>query len=198
MTTGHPPPPVARLDVDGFGDLFERFLNVVVHGRERPAPFIALLEAHFGTDPKALPVLSELMSIAQRPNLQVALDSYIAGSGRSAQLVGVNSPSRAHESLGFANLLQTQWNQTTPGAPEYAELALGGGRVLPSVDYGLYLVRDQDEPLAVLVSQPPQHGQPRLRLEILATSRERSSGLLAELRALMRQHNPRHCRRVST
>jgi chromosomal replication initiation ATPase DnaA len=180
----------AGIDVEDFGILFERFLEVVVHGRRRSSPLAELLTAHLGVDPSSLSVVVEPMTSAQRPNLQVAVDAFLATAGRESTLVGVQSPNRAHEGVSFAQALQREWCMLSVGTPEFSEISLGEGEVLPCLDYGIYLVEDADARLAILVSKAAAY-DPRVqqRVEVIAQTPERASETIAELRRLMRERN---------
>ena len=92
-----PPSHVAGVNVDQFGELFGDFLERVVHGRDRLAPWREILCAHFTGEPADLPVLIEPMSNAQRVNLQVALDAFLGEPSRTSKLYGVLSGNRIWE-----------------------------------------------------------------------------------------------------
>jgi len=175
------------VSVEDFGVLFERFLETVVHGRERSSPLAESLTAHLGVDPSTLSVVVEPMSVAQRPNLQRALDGFLAASDRESTLVGVQSPNRAHEGVSIAQAVQREWSMLSLGAPEFSEISLGGGEVLPCLDYGVYLVREEGESFAILVSKGS--GFSEQRVEVIAQTPGRASQTIAELRGLMRKHN---------
>ena len=180
----------AGVNVDDFGALFERFLEVLVHGRKRPSPLGELLAAHLEVDPSTLSVVVEPMTSAQRPNLQVALNAFLATAARESTLVGVQSPNRAHEGVSFAQALQRDWNMLSIGTPEFSEISLGEDEVLPCLDYGIYLVHEGDTSFAILVSKAAAYNpQVQQRVEVIAQTPERASATIAELRRLMRERN---------
>jgi cell division protease FtsH len=180
----------AGLNVEDFGALFERFLETVVQGRQRSSPLADLLAEHLEVDPSTLSVVVEPMTAAQRPNLQVALDAFLSAAGRESTLVGVQSPNRAHEGISFAQALQREWNMLSVGAPEFSEIALGEGDVLPCLDFGIYLVHEAGNRFAILVSKAAAYNPGiQQRVEVIAQTPERASETIAELRRLMRERN---------
>jgi cell division protease FtsH len=180
----------AGVSVEDFGVLFERFLETVVKGGKRSSPLADLLAAHLAVDPSSLSVVVEPMTSAQRPNLQVALDAFLAAPERRSTIVGLQSPNRAHEGVSFAQALQREWSMLTIGAPEFSEISLGEGEVLPCLDFGIYLVHEDDHPFAILVSKAAAYNpQVQQRVEVIAQTPERASEMIAELRRLMRERN---------
>jgi hypothetical protein len=47
------------------------------------------LRKHFGADPADLPVVEHNFDLHERPNLHLAIEEMLTGSGRKAELVGV-------------------------------------------------------------------------------------------------------------
>jgi ATPase family associated with various cellular activities (AAA) len=188
---GAPPDAVAGVNVAEFGQLFELFLGRVVHGRDRPAPWNVILGTHFAEDPGAFPVLIELMTNAQRVNLQVALDVFLADPKRVSKLHGVQSGSRMWEGVTLSQVLPRDSFHTTPGAPEYSEISIGNNEKIVCIDYGLILVADGDLRYGILVSKgAPQNGAAnQLRLEVVAQDRTFASSVIAEIRDNMRTYN---------
>ena len=180
----------AGVNVEDFGVLFERFLELVVQGRTRSSPLADLLTAHLGVEPSTLSVVVEPMTSAQRPNLQVALDAFLTTGARESTLVGVQSPNRAHEGVSFAQALQREWAMLSIATPEFSEISLGENDVLPCLDYGIYLVHEGDTRFAILVSKAAAYNpQIQQRVEVIAQTPERASETIAELRRLMRERN---------
>jgi len=68
-----------------FGPAFKRFLEQATHAEPRSEPhFVALLRAHFGTDPTVLPILTEGFEPSEHPNVQVAVDGFVGAGGARA------------------------------------------------------------------------------------------------------------------
>jgi hypothetical protein len=76
------------------------------------------------------------------------------------------------------------------GVPEFSEISLGKGEVLPCLDFGIYLVSDRAERFAILVSKAAAYNpQIQQRVEVIAQTPSRASQVVAELRRLMRERN---------
>src|SRR6266511_761482 len=89
-----------------FGAAFKGFLERSVAAVPAPEPvFASRLRAHFGTDPKELPIVAEQFEPSEHPNLQVALDAWLAREGRWFEAVGVTSEFKRFNGLGLADVL---------------------------------------------------------------------------------------------
>ncbi len=86
------------LSVNDFGASFKKFLDQVTTSAPVEESFFkSQLRAHFSQDPQTLPIVSQQFEKADHPNLQLAMDDYLAQVGRSAQLLGVITP---YEQMG--------------------------------------------------------------------------------------------------
>ncbi len=119
-----------------FGRAFRRFLEEAVKGHEaEDPPFVARLAAHLGADPRALPILAEQFSTIEHPNVQAALDAWVSGEGRSAELVGMSAEQKRYVGLGFSDLVTPVRGGLMgdrgpqPGPVDYVNVAVGRGRV---------------------------------------------------------------------
>jgi hypothetical protein len=187
------------LDPADIGALFRRFLEEVVErAPHADGPFVTVLREHLGGDPSVLPIVSERFQPPELPNVQLALDAYLAEDGRSAELVGITMPHKRGMAFSLGDLLasgSSSW-APRPGPVDYLDVALGDERVLTCVQLGLFLVRDGTRRAALLVSAPPEHGQPQVVVEVLA-EKDHGSAVLADLRRLMRERNVYRGRVVS-
>jgi hypothetical protein len=152
------------------------------------------IAAHLGVNPAELPVTSEEFDPYEQPNIQVALDDYLAGPGRVAELVGVGIPQKRFFDLGLSDLVAGPGDGRPligEGPVEYVNFHLAGGRVLSCVQFGLYLLRDGDSRLAAFVSGPLQgHGpQPQVRVQVMAVRPEEGAAFLATIKDAMRRLN---------
>jgi hypothetical protein len=94
------------LSPSAFGRAFRAFLEESVKDREaEEPPFVARLADHLGVDPRELPILAEQISVVEHPNVQAAVDGWISGDGRSAELVGISAEQKRYLGLGFAELI---------------------------------------------------------------------------------------------
>ena len=73
-------------------------------GRDFGAAFLSSLIAHLGDGPTRLPTVTECFPSHDHPNVQRAVDAYLAADGRSAELTGLSSDAQWAE-VTFAQLL---------------------------------------------------------------------------------------------
>ncbi len=181
-----------------FGRSLRAFLEAAVKGQEaEEPPFVARLAGHLGADPRGLPILAEQYSIVEHPNAQAALDAWISGDGRSAELVGMSAERKRYEGLGFSDLITpadrglTGERAPQPGPVDYVNVAVAHGEVRACVQHGLYLLRDGPTPLAVLVRVSDEHRGPvaQIHVEVMAPEPDTASAFLAEIRTGMLRHN---------
>ena len=127
-------------------------------------------------------------------NVQAGLDAWLAEPGREHELIGVVN--FRHRDFDFSDLLRS-----TPGVPAaYAprpgnvsrvNLASGpDGQVLACVQAGLYLVRDGDAAVAMLLRGPePERGMGIVQLQVVADRPEAATRAADEVRRLSLVHN---------
>jgi hypothetical protein len=176
-------PPVGE-----FASMFTEFLRAMAQAAEAPEPpLLAKLRAHLGVEPAELPVTSASFGIAERPNLQLAIDAVLA----ERETIGLFNQ-HMHRGAGFAQLFMHS-GRGMPGAQpvEYADVELGDGRVIRCIASALLLVHFDDSPVALIITseQGPPHGQFVSRLEGISSGEGAVSALLAALRAAMLEHN---------
>ena len=150
-----------------------------------------------GVEVARLPVTVEQFDTFEQPNLQVALDNYLADDGRSAELLGVGMENKRFMAVGLSEI--ATWGRGPYSAAplieasvDFANFHLADGRVLACVQFGLYLIRAGDDRLAALVTGPSDMGDPRrqkLRVEVMAARPEAAEVFIAELRVGMDRHN---------
>ena len=164
----------------------------VEHAPSRPPPTRALIVDHLGGDPTPMPIVIDQHALVDRPNLQLALDAWVAGPDRTLELLGMSSPHRGPMELELSELIvDVTWGPPlTLGPVAYSEVPVGVGRTLTCVAHALLLLTDGEHRLACLLGQSPDFGMrpPALRLEVVGADRDRSVAFLAELRQLMRRH----------
>jgi hypothetical protein len=157
------------------------------HAPEPEPPVRIRLRELFGTEPDGLPVVSRRLEPWDRPNLQLALEAWL--DGREVEVVGlaVMEGYRA----GLAELVRGgPWaSQVTFGGVEHVEVPLGEHETVTCVESGLWLVRDRDGPVVVMLKSVDMGSGEQLALEVMAPERERAADLLGALRALMSAHN---------
>jgi hypothetical protein len=147
-----------------------------------------------GTDPATLPTVSDTHEVTDQPNLQLALDDWLAGPGRAFQALGAASEYKRIGGLGLGDLLAPAGGLLRAGAAvgpvEWVTVRLDGDRTVTCLQFGLLLVRDGDDRSVLLVRGPSDYGMERkVQVEVMAADRERARRLLAELRAGMAERN---------
>ena len=178
-----------------FGTAFKAFMEAVVAAAAPPSsPLLERMQAHLGGDPARLPVIAEEYDSFDHPNVQAALDVYLAGPGRRADLVGVGADNKRFMAFGLSDLLSRSGLPHGPvlteGPVDYVNFHLADDRVLSCVQFGLYLVHDGDKRLVVFVAGPSDHGpRQKLRVEVVAGRPEDGQAFLAELTEAMGRLN---------
>jgi hypothetical protein len=153
------------------------------------------LREHLGCDPAELPVVSREMAVWERPNLQLALDAYLAENGRSHEFVGLTSQRGWH--MGLAELAQRPQRGAgavfnlgpQPGPQEHVTVQIGE-RTIVCVAAGLFTIRDGEQRLVAAIRGGEQRGpEPGIAVEVMAPSRDLAERFLQEIARLMSSHN---------
>src|SRR2546430_876231 len=180
-----------------FGLLFKRFLDDIVNRAEVPeGPLLKRLREHLGAEPMRMPVISEEFERFQQANLQVAMDAYVERPGNSAELIGLAAENKRQWGLGFSDFVNRGTSpyslRLAEGPVDYVNFHLDGDRVLPVVQFGLYLVKADGVPLIAFVSGPNENMGPRqarARVEVMAAERSTAERFVADITGLMAEHN---------
>jgi hypothetical protein len=153
------------------------------------SPFKERLTEHFGEDPATYPLTSESIAVYDLPNLQLALDAYLQGDGRQHRLVGFGGPV-GHMELSLAGLVHDFGFGLAEGPVRRTVVPLEHGRSMTCVTTGLFLISDGEGRLAVLVVQGERgFDEAGLRLEVISREQEAGERFVADVRALMHEHN---------
>jgi ATPase family associated with various cellular activities (AAA) len=169
----------------------------VAHAPAKEPPLRVRIREHLETDPAELPVVARDVPPWERANLQVALDAYLAGQGRSHEFVGLSAQRGWH--MGLAALAQRPqgrevgWASFGPamqsGPKEHVTVQIGE-RTIVCVAAGLFLIREGGERFVAAVRGGDDHGPvSSLVLEAMAPGRETAERFLAEVARLMQVHN---------
>src|SRR5438093_12988588 len=180
-----------------FGLLFKRFLDDIVNRAEVPeGPLLKRLREHLGGEPMRMPVISEEFERFQQPNLQVAMDAYLERPGNSAELIGLAAENKRNWGSGLSDLVHRGTSpyslRLAEGPVDWVNFHLDGDRVLPVVQFGLYLVKVNGAPLIAFVSGPNENMGPRggrARIEVMAPEKAVARAFLKDVTALTRQRN---------
>jgi hypothetical protein len=78
--------------MEDFGASFKGFMDQMAAQApaEEPA-FLKLIRGHFGAEPAAFPVIAQQFEASEHPNVQKALDAYLAERNCATELVGITS-----------------------------------------------------------------------------------------------------------
>jgi AAA+ superfamily predicted ATPase len=147
-----------------------------------------MLRDHFGAEPAKLPTIKESFENADHPNVHSAITSLFAGEEWQTELHGFVVPNE-HMGIKFTNLLTSQhgW-ETKEGPVQYVNISLHNDSVLTCVQAGLYLIRHENEPLALMVCGPLNF-HPSVDVGVMALEMTKAEKLLGDIRMLMRVHN---------
>jgi cell division protease FtsH len=142
------------------------------------------LRAHFGCDPSRLPVVEQEFASYERANLHFALEEMLGGSQRHWELLGV-VVLEEYRGATLARLSRAGSARSFDEGPvEYADVPLPGNEQVACVKNGLYLVREDDRPLAILLTESAEPWRQQIGMEVMAPERtcaERFSRQLARL-----------------
>lgn len=149
---------------------------------------------HFNADPASLPLIGDTLMYYELPNLQRALDDFLASPDVRAELIGVVN---GHLHGGIRGVLAERptrgWNgqyRARVAAPQYTTFHLGGAANVSVVQSGIYLVQRGGAPLAISVNAFDDEDFARaLHIEVVAPQRTTAEQVLEEIRRRMRQHN---------
>ena len=161
-----------RAELADVGRLARRLLNRAVEtARNEDQPLRRLLLDHLGPDAALLPTVSATWPSYEHVNVQVALDAWLAdgagdgGSGdRGHKVYGITGIGfMSHmEVVGIGDFLQGRnegpFSSAGVGGVMTTAVPSGpGGQTYPCVRHGVYLVRDGEARL-VVVLQPVTYG----------------------------------------
>ena len=175
-----------------FGASFKTFMEQMAHDAPAEEPFFrGRLRDHFGVEPSKLAIVSEKFGDANLPNLHLALEAFTSAPGRSAELLGISCDSPAFLGVTLTQLISLRGvhgMQASEGPVTYTNVALDGDRTLACVSSGMYLVREGESRLALLVQRKEAH-MGGLVVEVLGTDRAAADACLAALRTSIRTRN---------
>jgi hypothetical protein len=173
-----------------FADAFRRVSEwAMVESQQGRSPFKAKLTEHFGADPATYPVTGEGVASYDLPNLQLALDAYLDTDEREHTLIGFGGPV-GYAEMSLSGLVHDVGFGLAVGPVRRTVVALERGRSITCVTAGLFLIAEGERRLAALVMLG-RHGfdEAGLRVEVIAPEQEAGERFVAEIRALMHEHN---------
>jgi hypothetical protein len=150
--------------------------------RSKPEPtLLRRLRKHFGADPAELPIVEQEFSLYDRPNLHLALDETLAEPGRRAEQIGVLILEQYREARLAELTRAASAKRFEEGPVKYVDVPIAGGRQLACVKRALYLLRDDDRPVALLLSEAGFAHRPAIVIEVMAPDREQAQAIVRRL-----------------
>lgn len=190
---GRPPAEDERLrlsDVGKLARLTRRRIVGVARADDRPS-FLKILGEHLRAPLDGLEVVEEAWPGYELVNVQLGLNAWLEGEGRTHHLLGMTN--FRHQEFGLTDLLQPDryGHGPTPGNVSWSSLASGpDGQRQSAVRAGLYLVEDGDTHVAILVlAAEPHHGRGEAQVEIVADRPGAAELVAVEVRRLALVHN---------
>ncbi len=185
-----PGPPDLDALARGLGELVSELLTR--HHAESPdggEPLGPVITAHLGEGAARLPVVREAFSPWDQANVQIALDAALSRPGWSSRALGVAGQARQFDGIGLNDMMSTRHFHV--GALEYAVAPVGPGRTISVMDFGVLLVDSPEGPIAVFVhaARNPFGGENGIAVEVASRERADAERLVADLHALMREHD---------
>ena len=178
-----------------FGEVFKEFMRQVAKPAATPESVVARdLRTHFEADPTKLPIVTQEFKLSDHPNLQVALDAFLALEDRTWSLRGFSTGQERYGGVSLSDLLIPPssglfgGDGPVEGPVKYLTVTLAEDRVVTCVENGLYLCRDKQQRLAILVRVAEQYFK-KVTVEVMAPERPIAERFLAELRDSMRKRN---------
>ena len=109
---------------------------------------------HFACDPSKLPVVAQTVENYNRPNLHLALEELIEASNPGPVLLGLITPEHSYGPTLAKLSRPTTAAPFEEGPVEYLDLPLANDQRLACIKQGLYLLKFDGRPAAVLVTAP--------------------------------------------
>jgi hypothetical protein len=157
--------------------------------------FRTKLREHFGKDPSNLTIVSESFAKYNHANVFLAIEDYSKAAGRSATIVGVQNGFMGFKSTTLSELVApgTAASMVGIGGPKegpvlYTNIELADGRKLACIQMGLYLIRNQNERLAILL-RPDEFmsgmGGGKCIVEVMAQEKQDAERFLVDVQAAL-------------
>ena len=116
------------------------------------------LEAHFAPNrPQSLVTTSRSYPLRQQADLQLALDDLFGPRTIPDNFIGIHQ-SYSHESLNFSKLLERGPSPVQAAPAQYLDVDIGRGETVRCLKNGLWLLRDDAGPHAVVLAQQSEFG----------------------------------------
>ncbi|MCA1704115.1 MAG: ATP-binding protein, partial [Actinobacteria bacterium] len=178
-------------DLAEFAQLFHRFIEHMSEAAESSAssPVRDVVEEHLALDSASLPVIAESFPSYDHVNIHLAMSAYLRRDGRSHRLVGLTGHQRHFSSM--SDLIQTGHRMGIGlASADFVNLATSPDETVSCVQYGLFLVEEGNDRLAVLMRGPDERSdQSGVTLEVVCPDEGTARRLLDEVRRLVVELN---------
>lgn len=180
------------LSPEDFGDSFKNFMNTMNSTGSEKGFFRKKLEDHFQVEPTQLAIVSQTFEVHEQPNLHIAMEQYLQQTNRSSELFGVV----INELFGIS--MADMVGDSRAGMPppsegpiSYTIVSVGNDETMQCVKNGLFLITDDETPLAALIrhGRGSITGEGSLKLDVMAPNRKVADKFVAEIKTLMRKNN---------
>jgi hypothetical protein len=153
------------------------------------SPFKTMLSEHFGEDPATFPVTVDTIAPYDLPNLQLAIDAYLERDGVRHRVVGFGGHI-GYAEMSLSGLVHDFGFGIAVGPVRRTVVQLERDRSITCITAGLFLISGTRGRSAVMLMKGRRGlDEPGLRLEVLAGDQEQAERLIADIRALMSEHN---------
>jgi cell division protease FtsH len=178
-------------ELRSFARTFQMFLERLwtIGGPAGSSPLVARVDEHMASSSVELPVVRERHPPFEHANVQSAFDS-LQEQGVVVDLVGVSGDQRRHHDFSEILRMGDRFGVGL-GSVDYEEVDVGPDQTLSCVQFGLYLLRIDGEPLVALVRGADRQFGPEqgVIVEVMAHRPELGRSMLATLRRLMLERN---------
>lgn len=150
---------------------------------------VDVLQAHLGTDPRQLAIVTEQVVAHRLVDADLAMES-IATADPDARLVGIGGGNERHH-MQFGDILQHA-RRLPVGQVDYTQMDTGPQTedVRQVVTSGVWLFRREGVPVAVRVTgRAPQYGRQDGAFEVMAAERPTSDAVVTALRTHLDTHS---------
>jgi AAA+ superfamily predicted ATPase len=165
----------------GGGDMIQN----MVGGRDLRSK----IAEHMGRDPAELQIVTEEFEAYNHPNLQLAINEFIAVAGRSAKLLGVQGGAVNFMGTGMSEIVAQRtlvnsvgFGGAKEGPVQYTNVEINTEDKLPCVNAGLYLINDSTKLTVLLRTANAMFGGGGPQLEVLAENRVAAEEFISFIR----------------
>jgi ATPase family associated with various cellular activities (AAA) len=183
--TGHD-----EISPQDFARAFRRLSEwAAIEGYAERSPFKTMLREHLGEDPANFPVTVDTIAPYDLPNLQLAIDAYLERDGVDHRVVGFGGQI-GYVEMSLSGLVHDVGFGIAVGPVRRTVVQLDRDRSVTCITAGLFLISEAEHRSAVLLMKGRRGmDEPGLRLEVIAGDPEHAERVIADIRALMSEHN---------